>query len=156
ASDRPTVCCACCTEVSLRATRSFVTSETLLQPASKLTASTPMSGSPAGKFGVLISPPRLRLDSVVRKRAIHRRGSPRCEASPSVKSAAVTNRCSCSPKEDARHCLQSCGGSMDSAACKTARFLRLLVLSACFLTLLGGCGRPVEEPQAGTYRATLK
>lgn len=45
---------------------------------------------------------------------------------------------------------------MDSAAWKMARCLRLYLLSACLLALSSGCGRPVDEPQAGHYRATLK
>lgn len=45
---------------------------------------------------------------------------------------------------------------MYSAAWKSARSLRLCVLSVCLLTLPSGCGRPVDEPQTGTYRATLR
>lgn len=44
---------------------------------------------------------------------------------------------------------------MDSAAWKATRF-RWWLLSIGLLVLLGGCGRPVDEPQAGAYRATLK
>ncbi|HEY0939163.1 MAG TPA: TlpA disulfide reductase family protein [Steroidobacter sp.] len=44
---------------------------------------------------------------------------------------------------------------MDSAAWKMARSRRLHVLAVCLL-LLGGCGRPVDEPQTGAYRAALE
>lgn len=45
---------------------------------------------------------------------------------------------------------------MCPAAWKMACSLRLCVLSVTLLTLLTGCGTPVDEPQAGAYRATLK
>lgn len=45
---------------------------------------------------------------------------------------------------------------MRSAARKSAHSLRLSVLLLAQLALLAGCGRPVDEPQTGTYRATLK
>jgi thiol-disulfide isomerase/thioredoxin len=44
---------------------------------------------------------------------------------------------------------------MDTVARKTTPSRRLHVL-ALGLLLLGGCGRPVDEPQTGAYRATLE
>jgi thiol-disulfide isomerase/thioredoxin len=45
---------------------------------------------------------------------------------------------------------------MCSAARKKAPSLLLCVVLTGFLALLGGCGRTVDEPQTGAYRATLK
>lgn len=45
---------------------------------------------------------------------------------------------------------------MCSAAWKTPRSLLSCLFLVCLLATVAGCGRPVDAPQTGTYRASLK
>lgn len=45
---------------------------------------------------------------------------------------------------------------MCSAAWKTPRSLLSCVFLACLLAIVAGCGRPVDAPQMGAYRASLE